>query len=511
MNEDWSAGYVVETGYTYHTYPELNPVRSAFPLLLKGLRPPKIETACELGFGQGCSAALHAATQADIEWWGCDFAPAQAVFARDLVAASGAKAHFFDDAFDEFAERPGMPDFDFVALHGVWSWVNDAAREKIVAFLRRKLKPGGLVYISYNTQPGWAMAAPLRHLMKRHADTLGSPGLGPAANLDAALLTMQRFFAEDPVYSRINPGVIDRLEGLLKQDRAYMVHEYMNRDWRPMWFADVEALLSGAKLSFATSAYMPDQVEELNVSPGMAGFLRELPDPSLRETFRDFAVQAQFRRDYWLRGLSPLAPADQRRALRDQRVVMARPAGQPLDKARGTFAEVALGGPLYDAILETLADGQARPIGALEAAAPEGTAFGQLTTAIALLMAQGVVAAAQGAETAARGAGTARALNLELARRAGEAADLGFLASPVTGGSVSAQRFHQLFWLARERDGGGPAEWAAFAARTLADQGQALVAGGAPLPAEAAKAALEAQAAAFADTVLPCWRGLGIA
>lgn len=511
MNEDWSAGYVVETGYTYHTYPELNPVRAAFPLLLKGLRPPKIETACELGFGQGCSAAVHAATQADVDWWGCDFAPAQAVFARDLVAASGARAHFTDDAFDEFAERPGMPDFDFVALHGVWSWVNDEARAKIVSFLRRKLKPGGLVYISYNTQPGWAMAAPLRHLMKRHADTLGSPGLGPVANLDAALSTMQRFFAQDPVYSRINPGVIDRLEGLIKQDRAYLVHEYMNRDWHPMWFADVEAKLSTAKLSFASSAYMSDLVEALNVSPGMAGFLNELPDPSLRETFRDFAVQAQFRRDYWLRGLSPLALADQRRALRDQRVVMMRPAGQPLDMARGTFAEVALGGPLYEAILDVLADGQPRPIGELEAVAPEGTAFLQLTTALTLLMAQGVIAPARDAEAAARGAGTARALNLELARRAAEATNLGVLASPVTGGAITVQRFHQLFWLARERDGGGPTDWAAFAARTLADQGQALVSGGAALPPDAAKAALEAQAVAFADTVLPCWRGLGMA
>jgi hypothetical protein len=290
-----------------------------------------------------------------------------------------------------------------------------------------------------------------------------------------------------------------------------MVHEYMNRDWHPMWFADVEARLANAKLSFATSAYMPDQVEDLNIAPGMASFLRELPDPSLRETFRDFAVQAQFRRDYWLRGLSPLAAADQRRALRDQRVVLAKPVVGPLDKARGTFAEVALEGALYEAILETLGDGQPRPIGELEAAAPAGTAFPQLTTALTLLMTQGVAASAQGAETAARGAGTARALNLELARRAAETTDLSFLASPVTGGAIPAQRFHQLFWLARERQGGGPADWAAFAAQTLATQGQALVAGGTPLPPDAAQAALEAQATAFADTLLPVWRGLGIA
>ena len=118
MNEDWSAGYVVETGYTYGCYPELNPVRAALPLLTKGLRAPKIETACELGFGQGCSAAVHAATQPDIEWWGCDFAPAQAVFARDLVAASGAKANFFDDAFDEYKQLRDLKPLALASVGG---------------------------------------------------------------------------------------------------------------------------------------------------------------------------------------------------------------------------------------------------------------------------------------------------------------------------------------------------------------------------------------------------------
>lgn len=510
MNEDWSAGYVVETGYTYGCYPELNPVRAALPLLTKGLRAPKIETACELGFGQGCSAAVHAATQPDIEWWGCDFAPAQAVFARDLVAASGAKANFFDDAFDEFAARPGLPEFDFVALHGVWSWVNDDARDKIVAFLRRRLKPGGLVYISYNTQPGWALAGPLRHLMKRHAETLGAPGLGPAANLDAALSTMKRFFDLDPVYSRINSGVTDRLAAVMRQDRAYLVHEYMNRDWVPMWFAEVEARLSSAKLSFAASAYASDHVDELNLSSDMIGFLRELPDPSLRETFRDFAVQAQFRRDYWLRGASTLAAADQRRAIRDQRVALARPAAEWPDKARGTYAEMVMGGPAHEAIRDLLADGQPRTIGDIEAAMPDGSTLPQLTTALILLMSQGAVQPAQSADATTRAKGTARALNRELARRAAEATDLGFLAAPATGGSVGASRFHQMFWLAMQ-EGGGPRDWASFAADRLAQQGQALVVDGAPLGGEAAIAALHGQAVGFADTVLPCWRGLGIA
>jgi len=511
MSADWSGGYGVETGYTYHTYPELNPVRAAFPLLLKGLRAPKIETACELGFGQGCSAAAHAATQADVEWWGCDFAPAQAVFARDLVAASGARATFTDDSFEDFAARPDLPDFDFIALHGIWSWVSDATRAGIVAFLRKKLKPGGVAYITYNTQPGWAVAGPLRHLLKRHTDLLGAPALGPVANLEAALAGLQRFFALEPVYSRLNPAVTDRLAALLRQDRTYLVHEYLNSHWTPMWFADVEALLDKAKLSFGASAWMADHVDGLNLSPDMAAYLRELPDPSLRETFRDVAVQAQFRRDYWLRGAQAISVADQRRGLRDQRVVLTKPVSQRPEKAHGVFAETGLREPIHDAIYALLGDCQPRAIGELEAALPADTPFTDLTTALVGLMSQSALAPAQSADVAARAAGSAAALNRELARRAAEAGDLGFLAAPATGGAISASRFHQLFWLSLQEGGAGPADWARFAADVLARQAQTLVVDGAPLAPDAVLAMLQVQAASFAQTELPTWRGLGIA
>lgn len=510
MSADWSGGYAVETGYTYHTYPELNPVRAALPLLLKGVRAPTIRTACELGFGQGCSAAVHAATQADIAWWGCDFAPAQAVFARDLVSASGAPAHLYDDSFEEFAARPDLPDFDFVALHGIWSWVSEETRAGVVAFLRRKLRPGGVVYITYNAMPGWATATPLRHLMKRHVDMMGAPARGPNANLDEALSTMQRFFALDPAYARITPGVTERLDGIVRQDRTYLTHEYLGGHWSPMWFSEVEAKLAPAKLSFGASAWMADHIDGLNLSSEMLAFLGELPDPSLRETFRDVAVQAQFRRDYWLRGAQALSPADQHRALRDQRVVMAKPVSQRPAKTTGVYAETSLDGPIYDALYDALGDYQPRSIGELEAILPEAAPFSDLTMALVALISQGAVLPAQTSDAAARSAGTAKALNLELARRAAESDDLGFLAAPVTGGALNASRFDQLFWLALQ-DGGGPADWARYAAGVLAEQKQTLVAGGAPMAPEAVLAALEAQAEAFARNELPCWRGLGVA
>ncbi len=59
---DWTAGYVADIGYTYGYYTELNPLRIKLAFLKAGLACPTVGNACELGFGQGLSANIHAAT-----------------------------------------------------------------------------------------------------------------------------------------------------------------------------------------------------------------------------------------------------------------------------------------------------------------------------------------------------------------------------------------------------------------------------------------------------------------
>ncbi|MEY3713977.1 MAG: hypothetical protein RL321_1597, partial [Pseudomonadota bacterium] len=43
-----------------------------------------MQHACELGFGQGLSLAIHA-TASDTEWWGVDVLPQHVEFARSLI------------------------------------------------------------------------------------------------------------------------------------------------------------------------------------------------------------------------------------------------------------------------------------------------------------------------------------------------------------------------------------------------------------------------------------------
>ena len=81
---DWSAGYVTDIGYIFGYNPELNPLRLRLVFLNAGLTTPEIGTACELGFGQGINTNMHAAASVT-RWYGTDFNPSQAGFAKELA------------------------------------------------------------------------------------------------------------------------------------------------------------------------------------------------------------------------------------------------------------------------------------------------------------------------------------------------------------------------------------------------------------------------------------------
>ena len=79
----------------------------------------------ELGYGQGVSANLHAADNPRGEFWGTDFNPDHALYARSLARQSGVSAQWLELGFEAMLDTP-TPPFDFIVLHGVWSWVSPA-------------------------------------------------------------------------------------------------------------------------------------------------------------------------------------------------------------------------------------------------------------------------------------------------------------------------------------------------------------------------------------------------
>lgn len=511
VSTEWNAGYVTDVNYTFGYYGELNPLRCRLPLLMGGRHAPKIENACELGFGQGVSVSIHAALQPGISWYGTDFNPSQAAFATEMVRLAGAEAKLYDEAFADFCHREDLPDFDFIGLHGIWTWISDANRDVLVDFIRRKLRPGGVLFISYNTLPGWSASAPIRHLMKRHADVMGAPGQGIIGQTDAALNFIDEFMKLAPLYAKTNPTAVDRLTQIKGYDRKYLAHEYMNRDWQPMYFADLENWLGDAKVGFATSAHVLDSMFELNMTNEQAAFLRGIPDVSLQETIRDYCMNQQFRRDYWIRGVRTLVGHEQIAALREERILLTIAKEDLPTKVRGAYGEATLLDAIYQPIYEPLLDYKPHSIQEVEAhVASKNISFGQLNSALGILLGLGAIQPAAPGADLAKAKTRALALNKAIARRSLSVGDVAFFAAPGTGGGVAAPRFHQLFWMSRQNGGKTPADWAAFAWSVLQGQGQAIVKNGVALQGEENLTEMRSEAEQWGAKILPVWTALGI-
>jgi hypothetical protein len=507
----WTHGYVTDIGYTYGYYAELNPLRTELAFLNAGLEPPVVKNSCELGFGQGMSVNLHAAASS-VNWYGTDFNPSQAGFAQQLAITSGAKAQLSDQAFAEFCGRTDLPDFEYIGLHGIWSWISDDNRAVIVDFVRRKLAVGGVLYISYNTLPGWSSSAPLRHLMNQHAEKMSGAGQGIISQVTQSLEFTQQIIDTKPIYTNANPNVAARFSKLKEQNKSYLAHEYFNQDWNPMYFADMVKWLEPAKVKFACSTHFLDHIDPINLSTDQQQLLSSIPDADFKQTVRDYMVNQQFRKDYWVKGARKLDSLRQAERLNSHRVVLITPRVDVPLKVQGALGEATLNEPIYSPILDALSDHKIRSIGALETMVKEkGINLLQLTQSLVVLSGMGVISSVQDDNSIRAAQKITPKINLDLMLKSRSQSDLGYLASPVTGGGFAVSRFNQLFLLAIHQGRKNPQEWADFVWQILKIQGQRIIKAGELLSSpEENLAELTAQAITFADKQLPILKILQI-
>jgi SAM-dependent methyltransferase len=510
---DWSEGYVNGIDYTYDYYRELNPLAAKLALLNAGIACDSGATgvSCELGFGFGASTNIHAAASAS-QWWGTDFNPAQAGFARELGQASGANVHLFDQSFAEFCNRSDLPDFDFIGLHGIWSWVSDENRRLIVDFVRRRLRVGGVMYISYNTQPGWSQIVPMRQLMTEHAEVMSAPGNAIASRIESAIGFVDALVDASPGYAAINPAAAGRIKKLKEQNRNYLAHEYFNRDWQPMLFSEFARWFEPAKVSFACSALYSDHFDTFNLLPAQIEILRRIPDARFQQSVRDFVINRQFRKDYWIKGPRHFEAPERMVALRAHRVVLVSEPASIVLKAGGSLVEQDLPEAVYRPLIELLADRRIRSLGEIEAGLQaRGISFAPMLEAVMVLVGKGDVASAQEEDAMERALPTTTRLNQYLIENSTRASRVRNLASPVTGGGLHVQSFHLQMLLARLKGRARPEQWAEFLLENLVANGAGIAKReGGVMSEQESLAALTDEAHSFATNQLPGLRALKV-
>ncbi|TBW36583.1 methyltransferase domain-containing protein [Siculibacillus lacustris] len=496
----WGGGYTVDVDYLQEYFADWVPLRTRFALLASGWEAPPLRSACELGFGQGMTIAVAAAT-GDAEWVGTDFNPSQVANARDLA---GPTCRLFDDSFAEFAARDDLPTFDFIVLHGIWSWVSPENRAVLVDFIRRRLAVGGVLYVSYNLAAGWASMGAVRRLMKDFYDKRADRSAGPEVRVRATLAFAEGLLATGSAHLGSQPLAADRIAKLKTHDWRYILHEYLNDDWHPMHFAEVAEELAGAKLGYACSAAFFDHVDVLTHGEEQIRILESIRDVADRETMRDFFSNRNFRRDLWVKGAMRISSDRQRREIGAFTVtLLTRRADVTLQIGMGENT-ATLQKAIYEPILDRLADGPCTIADLLAALEPRGIAFGQIVEAVRVLLAKFDVGFVQDAPVIEARRASTRVLNRRLLDRVRDGDEVKFLASPVLGCGLPVDHVHLLFILAREAGHESADAIAAHAWEALTARGRSLVADGRAITdPDAGRARMKVLVEGFLEARLP--------
>lgn len=510
----WADGYVQDIEYSSHYYREISPTHLNFAALGQGIRPPSTgegSAYCELGCGQGLGSIIVAATHPQMKVWAFDFNPAHIVNAQALAAeAQLDNITFSDRSFEQLCDLPpgSLPQFDYIVLHGIYSWISPENRRFVVEFIDRHLKPGGLVYVSYNCLPGWTASAPLQRLLREHA--LRQPDRSDR-QVEAALDFAKKMMDSKAGYFEQNPVVGRRFERLPSSDKHYLAHEYLNGHWHPLFHLDVARELEPARLTYIASATLVENIDRMSLPPTMLSLVDEIQDPGWRETIRDYARNQQFRRDIFVRGASRMTPAEhsvRMGAVKIAQMVPRQVIKLEIDTTLGTIKpDEAVCNAILDALAErphTIAELAALP-------AVKGKPGGSALLAVNLLVHPGYCHPVEPNQGAKPG-DAARKLNSTAASRLLVGDFVGYVALPVVGTGLRASFVDLVLIYALQS--GIPADTkqiAEFAWSLMLQSGRRLIKDKQRIESKEENVALlEQQLPDLITKAIPMWKALGV-
>jgi SAM-dependent methyltransferase len=363
-------GYITDTIYKRTFTRELAPAWLDHVAIIAGFAPPDRGDAftwCDLGCGHGATAVLLAATHPKGRFHGLDAMAEHVESARGFADACALRNTTFHNAtFDEAIERE-FPLFDYIVSHGVYSWVDEEVRRSWRKLVDRHLKPGGLVYVSYNALPGRAADLPFQQLVR----TLGMSLTGNSAERVRDGLALIRPLADLKARALASsPMASAFLKEPERYPLSYLAHELMNGRWEPLSVSDVRAEMAEIGLEPAGSARLIENYDSFVLGGRAREALAAIADPNAREFARDFFLNQSFRHDVFVRDGRRIGNDERRRRLIDSAFLLARRVESVEYSAKTPAGDLKFDNRTARAIVSGLIEGPRR-LGEIDGSAAE--------------------------------------------------------------------------------------------------------------------------------------------
>jgi SAM-dependent methyltransferase len=145
--------------------------------------------------------------------------------------------------------------FDFVLAHGIFSWVSEAARTALFRLCSRHLGSGGLLYLNYNTYPGWSVRGLVRQILLKH--TSGQESLRERTRHAQALAADLIGSIPSEAIAGGHPYVqliARELAFVGEHDPSYVAHEYLADYNVAFWRSEFVSLATSHGFAYVADA-----------------------------------------------------------------------------------------------------------------------------------------------------------------------------------------------------------------------------------------------------------------
>ncbi len=279
-----------EVPYPGLAFPQTHPDRLATLAALFGLDAPPAGRCrvLEIGCGDGGNLIPMAFGLPESEFLGIDLAEEAIASGRELIATLGL-SNISLRAQDILEIAPDIGQLDYIVCHGVYSWVPEAVREKILQICASNLAPKGVAFVSYNTYPGGHLRNMLREMMLYRAEGI----LEPERKIQESR-SLVRFLAETASASDAYGLFLrEELQQGLERNDALLYHDDLAPVNSRVYFHQFNTLAARHGLDYLVDAELNDH----RFRPQLAECLRPLAENDLikREQYFDFLSCRTFR------------------------------------------------------------------------------------------------------------------------------------------------------------------------------------------------------------------------
>jgi SAM-dependent methyltransferase len=284
--------------YPSKFFMQMHPDRLAVIGRFFGMSPATMETCrvLELGCGNGSNLIAHAFTMPDAKFVGIDLAENHIADAKRDAAALGLKNVEFHQMDVADIKRDDFGGFDFITAHGLFSWIPDFVRPRVIEIFGQMLNPNGIGYISYVTLPGGHQRQMVQEMLRHHVRDVADP----LEKINKAMSFLRFLAANSTERLFLAPFLKKEVERHAGHDAADIFHDDLSDMNHAFSLTEFSEMLGASGLKFLGEAEL-HSMGTRDLSDEARAFIDSMDDIVEREQNLDFIRGRVFRQTLFCR------------------------------------------------------------------------------------------------------------------------------------------------------------------------------------------------------------------